>query len=297
MEQIFKRYSTLCIVLGAVMWGIIGIFVRRLNALGFGSLETMAVRSIFAAAVLLIYTAVFDREKLKVRPCDLWLFFGSGVLSFLVFGCFYFAAIDLTSMSTAAMLLYTSPVFVTLMAAVFFREKITKLKVAAVIATLVGSALIAGGFGGEPVGAKGLFFGLMSGFCYALYSIFARFAQKRYSTQTIIVYTFLFAAAGSFFAADIPKTAVLIASDLSLIPFAAVFAVVTAVLPYILYTGGLKYTSAGSAAVTACIEPVVASVAGMLFFHEMMSLGGILGALLILGAVFVQNLGTGKQES
>lgn len=294
MEKIFKKYSTLCIVSGAVMWGIIGLFVRTLNAAGLDSIQTMMVRCIFAAAVMFAYLGIFDREKLKVRPRDLWMFFGTGVLSFLIFGCFYFAAIDITSMSVAAMLLYTSPVFVTLMAAVFFREKITKVKIAAVCATLAGSALIAGGFGEDAISAKGVFYGLMSGFCYALYSIFGRVALKRYSTVTITAYTFLFAAAGSIFAADLPETAGLVMADLKLVPFAALFALVTAVLPYILYTGGLKYTSAGRAAVTACIEPVVASLAGMVFFHEKMSIGCAVGSVLILGAVFMQSMAEGK---
>ena len=294
MEKIFKKYSTLCIVLGAVMWGIIGLFVRTLSAAGFDSLQTMMIRCIFAAAVMFAYLGMFDREKLKVRLCDLWMFFGTGILSFLVFGCFYFAAIDITSMSVAAMLLYTSPVFVTLMAALFFHEKLTKIKIIAVCASLAGSALIAGGFGGAEVSAKGVFYGLMSGFCYALYSIFGRAALKRYSTVTITAYTFLFAAAGSIFAVDLPETAALMAADLRLIPFAAVFALVSAVAPYILYTGGLKYTSAGRAAVTACIEPVVASAAGMIFFHEGMSFGGAVGSLLILAAVFMQSCAESK---
>lgn len=294
MEKIFKKYSTLSIVLGAVMWGLIGLFVRTLSAAGLDSVQTMMVRCIFAAAVMFVYLGIFDREKLKIRPRDLWVFFGTGVLSFLVFGCFYFAAIDIMSMSAAAMLLYTSPVFVTLMAAVFFRERITKIKVIAVCATLAGSALIAGGFGGASLSAKGVFYGLMSGFCYALYSIFGRIALKRYSTVTITAYTFLFAAAGSLLAADLPETAAVIAADLKLIPFAALFALVTAAAPYILYTGGLKYTSAGRAAVTACIEPVVASLAGMVFFHETMSIGGAVGSMLILGAVFIQSKAEGK---
>lgn len=290
MDRIFKKYSTLSIVTGATLWGLIGIFVRRLSAAGLNSIETMMIRCVFAALVMLLYLGIFDRKSLRVRPRDLWMFFGTGIISFLTFGCCYFAAITLTSMSIAAMLLYTSPVFVTIMAAIFFGEKITKTKIAAICAALLGSTFIAGGFGSSAPNAKGIFFGLMSGLCYALYSIFSRIALKRYSEVTITAYTFVFAAIGSIFAADLAKVSQIITTDFSLIPFSILFALITAVFPYILYTGGLKYTSTTSAAVTACIEPVVASVSGLILFKEAMSTSAIVGSVLILGAVFIQSL-------
>lgn len=289
VEGFFKKFASVCIITAAALWGIIGIFVRRLSAAGLGSLEIMLVRCVMSALMIFVYLALFDREKLKVRVCDLWMFLGTGVISFLTFGVAYFMTIQLTSMSVAAVLLYTSPVFVTLMAAVFFKEKITRIKVLALVAAVGGCVLVSGGFGTESIGVRAVAIGLVSGFCYALYSIFGRVAAKRYSPITVTAYTLLFAAVGSIFVADLGKTAQVMASDLTLIPFFTLFAFVSAVLPYILYTGGLKYTTAGKAAVIACIEPVVAALIGVLIFRETMSVQALCGAVLILGAVGLLN--------
>lgn len=297
MDKFFKRFSSFSIIFAAVLWGIIGLFVRTLSAYGLNSLEIMMVRCFFSAGMIFVYLGSFDRKSLKVRPRDLWMFFGTGIVSFLIFGCAYFAAINLTSMSVAAVLLYTSPVFVMLMAAVFFKEKITRLKILSITICVVGCVLVTGGLGGAEVSAKGIFYGLVSGFCYALYSIFGRIAAKNYNAVTVTAYTFLFAAGGSFFAADLPKTAGIIIANPALILLCALFALVSAVLPYIFYTGGLKYTPAGKAAVMACVEPVVASMTGVVIFRESMSVQAFCGAVLILGAIALQNLHYESQKS
>ncbi|MBS7299287.1 MAG: EamA family transporter [Eubacteriales bacterium] len=289
MEGFYKKYSARCIVIAGVLWGIIGIFVRRLTSIGLGSMEQMLVRSVIAAVGLVIYLAIFDREKLKVKVKDLWMFFGTGMLSFLTFGWAYFFTMGITSVSTAAVLLYTSPVFVTVMAAIFFKERITGRKIAALVLALCGTVLVSGGFGGVKIKLLGIATGLLSGFCYALYSIFGRVAAKGYSPITVTVYTFLFSSAGCLFIADFGKTADIISREPSSILLVIAFAVVTAVIPYILYTGGLKYTSAGKAAVIACVEPVVATLTGVLVFRETMSIQALCGSLLILGAILVLN--------
>lgn len=68
-------------------------------------------------------------------PRHWYYFFGSGVCSLVFFNWCYFSAISTSSMSVAAVLLYTSPVFVTLLSALFFRERITSHKVAALALT------------------------------------------------------------------------------------------------------------------------------------------------------------------
>ncbi|MBQ7793932.1 MAG: EamA family transporter [Clostridia bacterium] len=289
MDRIFRKFSALCIVLAAVLWGIIGIFVRSLSAKGLGSAEIMLVRTAFATVGIFLYLALFDRDRLRVKIKDLWLFFGTGIVSFLTFGCAYFATIEMTSVSTAAVLLYTSPIFVTLMAAVFFGEKLTAVKLTALAAAVAGCVLVSGGFGGEAVGIKGLLCGLLSGFCYGLYSIFGRVASKKYSAITVTAYTFLFATAGGLFVADLPKTTAVVLGEPAIVPYLILFALATAVVPYILYTGGLKYTPAGKAAVIACAEPVVAAIIGTAVFGDKMTVGGILGTLLILGAILILN--------
>lgn len=289
MEKIFKKFPSVCVALAGIMWGIISIFVRGLGEAGLSSLDIMLARSFIALAGLFLYLVLFDREKLKINIRDWWIFFGTGILSFFIFGVAYFTTIESTSVSVAAVLLYTSPVFVMIMAAVFFKEKITAAKVVATCIAVTGCVLVSGGFGGTAVPVKALVTGILSGFSYALYSIFGRIAAKKYSPITVTAYTFLFATVACFFAADVGDIAATVCEKPSLLPFMTAMAVVTAVFPYILYTGGLKYTSAGKAAVVACVEPAVAFLTGVIIFSERLTVQSVSGTVMILAAIIILN--------
>lgn len=124
-----NKTSSLFILAAAFLWGLTGIFVRTLNASGLDNMQLLFFRSFITSITLIIYLFFKDRSKLKINPKDIWYFIGTGVLSFTLFGICYFYTIAHASMSLAAMLLYTSPFFVMIMAAIFFREKITAAKI------------------------------------------------------------------------------------------------------------------------------------------------------------------------
>ncbi len=289
MDNFFKRYSILAIVLGGVLWGVIGIFVNALTKAGIETADAVLIRCTLSAVVLFVYMLIKEPSKLKIKLCDLWMFLGTGVVSFFVYSSTYFAAIKLTTMAIAAMLLYTSPIFVMIMSAIFYKERITVKSAVAIAATVAGCALVCGGARLDGYPLSGLLFGLLSGFTYALYSIFGRVATSKYPPETVTLYTFVFAGIGSLIAGNPTGVAEIIVNNPAVLIPGLGYAVVCSVLPYLLYTGGLKYTSPSVAAVTVCIEPVVAAFVGIIVFKESMTLGTIIGSLLILGSIAVKN--------
>ena len=168
------------IIAAAGLWGCIGLFLKLLTAAGLTSMQGVAMRSLVGAVFYGLFLFFSNREALRVDPKDCGWFLGTGVCSLLFFNWCYFNAITLSSMSVAAVLLYTSPVFVTLMSALFFREAVTPVKLIALIVTFSGCVLVTGLFplGQTPISAKTILFGLGSGFGYALYSIFGKFVLK-----------------------------------------------------------------------------------------------------------------------
>lgn len=287
--KLSKTLPSIYVLIAAALWGLTGIFVRALNAAGLDNMQLLFFRSFITAASLIAYIFFTDRSKLKINPRDWWYFFGTGILSFLLFGFFYFYTIVHASMSVAAILLYTAPFFVMLMAAVFFREKITAAKVLALFTAAAGCVLICGTDRNVGLTPTVIFTGIASGFCYALYSIFGRVALKKYSSVTVTAYTFSFAALGSLFVVDFPKIGEAAAAAPSAVLLAIVFSVVSALLPYLFYTAGLKNTDAGKASIMATFEAVVASVAGIVVFGEAMTLPGALGIALVFLAVWILN--------
>jgi len=284
-----KHTASAAVVLAAALWGLMGLFVRRFTSAGLGSLETTQLRVTVGLVLVGLYLLLFHREKLRIRLRDLWCFLGTGVVSLLFFSYCYFRTMTLTSLAVAGVLLYTAPIFVMLLSALLFRERITLRKGAALAMAVAGCALVSGVGAGEPLGAGALLLGLGSGLFYALYSIFGRYAIERgYDSWTITFYTFLFCALGAAFVCDWRAVgAALSAGGGPLWLWAVGMGFITAFAAYLLYTWGLERIESSRASILASVEPVVGALVGVAVFHETVSLPALAGIALVLGAIAV----------
>jgi len=283
-----KKLATLSVLAAGALWGLMGLFVRRLSAAGLTSLEITQLRITGGLFFTGLYLLLFRRALFRVRLRDLWCFAGTGIGSLLFFSYCYFRTILLTSLSTAGVLLYTAPVFVMLMSAVFFREKLTARTLAALAMAVAGCVLVSGVGTGEPLPARGLLLGLGSGLGYALYSIYGRCAINRgYGSLTITFYTFAFCAAGCAPLCGWGRLASVMASDASLWLWALSLSFVTGFAAYLLYTWGLERIESSRASILASVEPVVGTLVGIFVYGEALRPAAAAGVALVLGAVAV----------
>ena len=276
------------VLLAGCFWGSMGLFVRGLGEYGFDSVQVAALRMTVAAALFLILMAA--RKKAKISLKDLPLFLGLGLCSVLFFTVCYFLAIQAMSMSTAAILLYTSPVWVMILSVAFLGEKITPRKLAALALAFGGCVLVSGP--GGTVTFQGILFGLGSGIGYALYSILGTVALRKYSTLTVTGWTFLVAAAGSWVVCRPGEMLALLEAAPQKAPLAVLLlgaGLISAVIPYLCYTRGMEEIGAGRAAILATVEPLMATLLGWLVYHESITFLGAWGILAILGAVVLLN--------
>lgn len=291
--------GSILIILAGCFWGSMGVFVRKLGTYGFSPIQIVSIRVTLAALIFALVLFVKDRAGFKISLRDLPLFLGLGFGSILFFTVCYFTAITMMSLSTAAILLYTSPVWIMLMSVLFFREKLDKKKVIALVLAFAGCVLVSG-ISSEGMTPIGLLVGLGSGIGYGLYSILGTIALRRYSPYTVTTYTFIFAAIGSW---GICRPAYMInmfsnAADLdSLIVFCCLTALITAVIPFLAYTLGLERVEASKAGIIATVEPMVATLIGIVVFSEPLTIMSGLGILLILAAVVILNLKQKRKDS
>ena len=275
------------ILTAAALWGIIGIWNRQLMALGLSPTGIVAVRNFGGMALLAAIFAVKDRSVFRVRKAHLKYFFGTGIVSVVLFTVCYFSCQKLCSLAVASILLYTAPSFVVVMSAILWKEPVTKKKLTALLLTLVGCALVCGLFAGDlTVTLPGILLGLGAGFFYALYSIFGRYALAHYGSMTVTVWTFLFAGPASLLLVKPAEMAAVLAQPKAWL-LAAALVVFSTVLPYIFYTGGLAKVEAGKASIMASLEPVVASLMGVVLFSEPMGIQTLLGIVCVLAGVYI----------
>lgn len=284
--------GSILIILAGCFWGSMGIFVRKLGTYGFNSIQIVSIRVTLAALIFALILLIKDRAGFRISFKDIPLFLGLGFGSILFFTICYFTAITMMSLSTAAILLYTSPVWIMIMSVLFFHEKLNKRKLVALALAFAGCVLVSG-ISGEGMTPAGLLVGLGSGIGYGLYSILGTIALRRYSPYTVTTYTFIFAAIGSWiicWPADMLNKLSGTADIGFLIVFCCLTALITAVIPFLAYTIGLESVEASKAGIIATIEPMVATLIGILVFSEPLTIMSGLGILLILSAVVILNL-------
>jgi len=124
-----KTSSILYVLASGCMWGCMGLLVRPLNKIGLVTMDICFLRGFVTFIVMFVTLLIFNRGALKIRLKDVWCFIGTGALSVSFFNFCYFKTITLTSLSVAAVLLYTAPAFVMVMSFFLFKENMTKKKV------------------------------------------------------------------------------------------------------------------------------------------------------------------------
>ncbi len=292
---------------GSLLWNKKGLRIRLWDigwflGMGIGSIllftvcyfTTMSMASLSVAAILL-YTA-----PVMVMLMSLLLFHeemnGKKLLLFTV--C-YFTTMSMASLSVAAILLYTAPVMVMLMSLLLFHEEMNGKKLLALVMAFLGCVLVTGLGGSSQISAAAVGIGLLSAFGYGLYSILGTYVLRKYSPLTVTTYTFLCGGVGALFVcepADIASKFLAAPNRGTLSGLIIATAFVTAVLPYLFYTEGLAYVQASSASIMASVEPVVATIAGVLVFHERMTAASFAGVALVVGAIVFLNVKKRQEE-
>lgn len=284
-----KKYLPYIFILAAgIFWGTIGIFTRNLTLYGFTPRDIVLVRNFGSLLVMTVMFLIVDRSIFRIKLKHFPYFLGTGLVSVVLFTIMYFSCQQQCSLAVSAILLYTSPVFVMIMSAVIWKDKITKQKLLALIITFAGCIFVSGIIGGSlSVTTVGLLTGLGSGFFYALYSIFGRFALAHYKPYTVTYYTFVCAGIASLFVTS-PAQVVRYISTNALVPLLAVgIVLICTVFPFVMYTKGLAEVESGKAAILASVEPVAAALVGVIAFGEPMTMSVVMGLLCILAAVYI----------
>ena len=283
-----KLKSILFIVAAGIFWGTSGIFVRYLAPMGFTSLQMTAMRGTVSALFMGVYILIRNRALFRSKPVHFLFFLGSG-LGLFGTAASYFAAMQLTSIATAVVLMYMAPVLVTVFSVLFLKEKFTVKKGISVVAMVVGCALVSGIIGGLKFDLVGILLGILSAVVYAGYSIFTKIALERGSEPlTSTFYTFLVMAVLALASCSPAEFWNLTVSDpVHSLPLIVAIGVVTCIAPYFLYTLALRQLPAGTASALSIVEPMAATLFSVVLFGETLGIAAIVGIVLILSAVIL----------
>jgi DME family drug/metabolite transporter len=273
------------IICAGILWGFVGPFSKLAFAEDVAPMEVAFWRAFLAW--LLFGLHAIAKKQVRIAPKDLPAVIIFGITGVTFFYGSYQLAVEKGGAALASVLLYTAPAWVILMSAFFFKEAMTWLKIFALVLTLVGVTGISASskgiaaYAGMQISGTAVTLGLLSGFFYSLYYIFGKRFSTRYSSPNLFFYMLPIGALGLFPAVSFVHKTWMAWIALGCL---ALFSTYGA---YYCYYIGLKYLESSRAAITATIEPVVATIVAHIWWKESFTIVGYVGSVFILAAVIL----------
>lgn len=287
------KIGYLMIFAAGCLWGTIGMFVKLLADAGAGT-SLIAFMRLFMGFLILIPVmlhkggiSMFKIDKKGLGQCLML-----GILSQALFNYSYNVSIESIGVATASILLYTAPVFVTVMSRFLFNENIGKIKIFALIINITGCFMMVtgGNLSVLKISATGILFGALAGFLYSLVTIIGKIASDDTHPFTLVFYSFLFGclALGIF---TRPWESIKAVSGLKFWTYALAYGLIPTVTSYLLYMGGLgKKLEISKVPVIASIEVVVATLMGVIVFKEYINYISVLGIIILLSSIIIMQV-------
>jgi drug/metabolite transporter (DMT)-like permease len=254
-----------------------------------------AVRAAIAATVMLPIFALRSRKrsgKLTVREIAHLVLLGA--LGNVLNQVFFAAGLSMTSVTHSAILVGLSPVQVLLLAAAVRQESLTWRKVLGMAVALLGVVVLetSRSEGGAPASVAGDIFILLSGFAFAVYTVFGKRVMARHDTVTMNTFAYV---GGAILLSPV------VFWNLGRFNFAAVstgawlgvtyMAVFSSVASYLIYNYVLSHLAASRVSAFSYLHPLLVTLIAIPTLHERVTASLLIGGALVLAGVYITERG------
>ena len=298
-------------LLSAMVLSLTAIFIRYLTEnYHLPPLVLAFWRDGFTALFLIPVLGLVRRGLLRVQRQHLLYLVLYG-FALAIFNSFWTLSVALNGAAVATVLVYCSAAFTALLGRFLLKEHLGLVKLMAVLFSLGGCALISGVAGNEAVkvdivvGMPGVVIGVISGLCYAIYSLMGRSASQRgLNPWTTLLYTFGFAALFLFVFNFLPWEQMIGGAAGQLIGAAngltdffwlgsslwgwgilLLLAIGPTVLGFGLYNVSLVHLPSSVANLIATTEPVFTAVVAYFLLGERLTQVQLVGSVMVVAGV------------
>ncbi|NMF89619.1 DMT family transporter [Aromatoleum petrolei] len=267
------------VAVSAAAFGAMAIFARFASGSGADVVTVLFLR--FLISAVLMSAVMLATRRRWPSAGNAAVLVAMGGIGYVAQSYAFFEALNFASAGLVALLLYLYPILVTLLGAVFLRQRLTRGRVVAVLTALAGTALTIGGeLSGRPLG---IILGVAAALIYSIYilvgnRVMAREAPLASATVVMMaaaaVYGGLVGVAGATWPQGVTGwVAVLL------------IAIVSTVIAMVSFFIGLQKLGAADAASLSTLEPVVTFVLAAIFLGEAIEFNQVIGGAVILAAV------------
>jgi drug/metabolite transporter (DMT)-like permease len=288
------------LVLTAIFWG--GTFVAgRIIALEAGPFSAACLRFVFASLFLVILTRRFEGSiprlgRGQVLPAVLL-----GMTGVFAYNVLFFSGLRTVTAGRASLIIATNPVFISLCAAFFFRERLDGRKIVGILLSVTGAAAVISRGAPWQIMRGALGWGELAIFgcvlSWVAYSLIGKRIMKGLPPMAAVTYSCIIGAV----ALTIPAYVEGITSQMggySLEVWLAIIylALFGSALGFSWYYQGIQAIGPSRAGVYINLVPVSAVFLAWLLLHETIHLSLIVGAVLVTVGVYLTNSGNRQEE-
>lgn len=248
------------------------------------ALRTVPPVTLLALRYLVSVPALFIVLRLRhaltpVKKGDWPILFAIGFTGYFASFCLQMLGINRLTGSVSSLLGAMNPIFIPILAAFFLHERITPAKIACVALSMAGVVVIVGVDG--TVDASGALLMLASVFLWSTASIIIRRVSGRYDPMQIALIAILcalpFTGGWSFIELQSAPCSFTLESVLAVLYMGVLGTAVT----HSLWNYSLRVMDASFCSMFYPMQPLVSSILGVLFLHEAVTPGFVIGALMI----------------
>ncbi|SDU23815.1 EamA domain-containing membrane protein RarD [Polaribacter sp. Hel1_33_78] len=242
-------------------------------------------RASFASVFMYLFCR-FKKVNLKIKS-------RKDFFSFTISGFFmgahwvtYFIALKLSNVALGMLSLYTFPVITAFLEPFFSKQKLNPIHIFFAILVLIGVYILVPDFSLNNDQLKGILFGILSAFCYALRNLTLKKHIKNYNGSALMLHQMVIVS--------VLLSPVLFLSDFSnfesQLPFLVLIALLTTAIGHTMMVNSLKHFSISTASIISSVQPIFGIIIAFVFVNEIPSINTFIGGGLILLTVVLESI-------
>jgi drug/metabolite transporter (DMT)-like permease len=276
----------LCSMFAAILWASSGTAGKALFETGMTPFELVQIRLTLSTVIMALFFGIFSRGLFRIQVKDIAYFLIFGGVAMAMVQSTYFYAISKIQVAAATLIQYLAPILVTIYSVCFWKERLTPVKLIALMLSLGGCYLVVGGYDLQllQMNLLGIVGGLGAAVSGAGYTLLGERGMHRYKPSTVLFYAMAFGAL-TWHIIYPPFHYVEAGFSTGQWKFILYIVVMGTIIPFGLYFIGINYIRSTRAIITATLEPISAGFIAFLFLGEALEALQILGGMAVVGAI------------
>jgi len=271
--------SIISLSLSTLLYACVGPVVKTIPLDAGIIVLGRAICASLAVSCIMLTAGIHPFRDLSLRHIGLFV-----VMGLLMSGNWYlyFLAIKVSTVAVAVLALFTYPLITALLEPLLLKGRVQVIDIIGALFVVAGVSLIVPRFTITNTTTQGALLGVVSGMCFAIYSILNRKAVVNNSVRVMMFYQFTTAAI-FFTIAGIPAMPVK-TDPITILKIILLGAVLTT-FAQILFVNTLKYVPASTASIFSSLQPLLTVLLAIVLIHEIPGVRTIIGGSIICTTV------------